>query len=35
MTNNAAQKDVLPHDQEYHSKPISKGKYIAVQMKKT
>ena len=35
MTNNATQKDVLPHDQEYHSKPISKGKYIAVQMKKT
>ncbi len=35
MTNNAAQKDVLPQNQEYHSKPISKGKYIAVQMKKT
>ena len=35
MTNNAAQKDVLPQNQENHAKPISKGKYIAVQMKKT
>lgn len=35
MTSNTAQKDVLPqNEQPYVNKPISKGKYIRVQMKR-